>query len=97
MKYSMKKQLQFAISAVTIWLVISQPAALAWNNFGHMAVAYLCYEQLTPPVRQRVDALTKLNPMYKEWAQQVSQSPADKDELMFMLSATWPDRDRECL
>ena len=33
-----------------------------WGSGGHMTVAFVAYENLTPQVRDRVDALIKLNP-----------------------------------
>jgi len=71
-------------------LAINQPA-FAWNDFGHMAVAWVCYQRLTPQAKQRANDLIKLNPLYSEWVKKVSQSHEDKDEQIFMLASTWPD------
>lgn len=81
---------RFWLLVLIVSLMLNQPAC-AWNHFGHMTVACVCYEKLTPPVKRRVNELVKLNPLYSDWVQQVSQTQEDKDEQLFMLAATWPD------
>ena len=68
----------------------------AWNDRGHMIVAYLAYQKLTPATRDRVKLLLELNPKYNDWAARVDKevpgaSPADKDMMIFMIAATWAD------
>lgn len=67
--------------------------AYGWNNNGHMAVAYLAYQKLTPEKKARVKELLMLNPKYGEWMGWVpaNASAADKDMMVFMLAATWAD------
>ncbi len=38
-------------------LLASQSAALAWDDTGHMVVAYIAYSRLTPAAKARVDKL----------------------------------------
>jgi hypothetical protein len=66
-------------------------AASAWDDFGHMVVAAVAYENLkgSPQIRSRVDALIKLNPDYKSWVADVPA--ADRGELAFLMAARWPD------
>ncbi len=69
---------------------------LAWNDRGHMTVAYIAYKQLTPTARDRVNALLKLNPRYGDWAAKADQAAAtasadDKNLMIFMIAATWAD------
>ena len=76
-------------------LVLSGPA-LAWNDRGHMTVAFIAYKQLTPTTRDRVNALLKLNPKYNDWSATVDkEAPGaladDKDLMIFMIAATWAD------
>ena len=71
--------------------------AFGWNDRGHMSVAYVAYQQLTPPTRDRVNALLKLNPKYKEWSATVDQqvpgaTAEDKNLMIFMIAATWADQ-----
>ena len=71
--------------------------AFAWNDRGHMTVAYIAYKQLTPVTRDRANALLKLNPKYGEWAATAQQqaptaSADDKNLMIFMIAATWADQ-----
>jgi hypothetical protein len=70
--------------------------AFAWNDEGHMAIAYLAYERLNAATRKRVDALLKLNPDYAKWkaAIPVGTSEAEAKRMIFMIAATWPDQIR---
>ena len=67
--------------------------AWGWNDRGHMTVACIAYQQLTPATKARVNVLLKLNPFYDRWAAAVpaSVSAADKDMIIFMLAALWAD------
>jgi hypothetical protein len=70
--------------------------AFAWNDRGHMSVAYVAYQQLTPATRDRVKVLLKANPKYNDWAATVDSevpgaSTADRDMMIFMIAATWAD------
>ena len=70
--------------------------AYAWGSPGHMAVAYLAWNQLTPTQQARVIVLLQLNPMYPQWDSWIQAavpgiSQADHDRDIFMLAATWPD------
>jgi hypothetical protein len=67
--------------------------ACAWDSYGHMAVACVAYQQLTPQSQQRVNDLVKLNPEYQKWLSWTpgGTSQSDKDMMVFMLAATWPD------
>lgn len=73
-----------AALALTVMLV---PQAQAWNQFGHMVVAAVAYDQLTPRTRERVRKLLKLNPSYQEWV----QGADDPDRAAFLNASTWPD------
>jgi hypothetical protein len=65
------------------------PGAWAWNSFGHMMIAAVAYEQLTPAAQARVATLLRLNPDYPQW---ISHTPKEeRDELAFVRAATWAD------
>lgn len=70
--------------------------AFAWNDEGHMAVAYLAYQRLQPETRARVNGLLKLNPYYAKWRAAIPQGTpeADTDRMIFMIASTWPDQIR---
>ena len=82
------------IAALALCLVIVAVPAFAWNDEGHMAIAYLAYQRLQPATRARVNALLKLNPYYSKWraALPAGISEADADRMIFMIAATWPDQ-----
>ncbi len=86
-------KLRGAIVGAVLLIASISSAAYSWDNFGHMTVAYVCYKNLKPDVRTRVDVLIKLNPMYHQWEQQVGKTSLhpDKEALIFMLAATWLD------
>jgi hypothetical protein len=81
--------------AVIVILFLCVPA-FGWDDEGHMAVAYLAYQSLTPAKRARVKALLKLNPSYAAWKQSLppGTSSADADRMIFLIAATWPDQIR---
>lgn len=73
----------------TISIVFLGLNAYAWNDFGHMTVAAIAYQHLTPNVRVKVGALLKLNPNYQQWI--VGVPSADQTRVAFIKGATWPD------
>ena len=75
--------------AAAFLLLMLTTAAQAWNNAGHMTVAYIAYQKLTAPTRSRVDALLQKNPMYDSWTAGISDD--QKGLVAFMRAATWPD------
>lgn len=79
-----------ALSAIE--LAISSPAA-AWNGRGHMVVAAVAWDEMTPAARARASTLLKLNPRYAAWTSNVPDNL--KDEIAFVKAATWPDELRK--
>lgn len=87
---------RLVLTAGTIFLFLVSFPLQAWFNGGHMTVAYIAYQKLTPQTRTRVDALLKLNKMYDTWTKGV---PAGQQGLAaFVHAATWPDciKDAKC-
>lgn len=86
----------WAFTALALALVGLAAPAFAWNDEGHMAVAYLAYQRLQPEARARVNALLKLNPYYAKWRAALPRgaSEADTDRTIFMIASTWPDQIR---
>ncbi len=84
---------RIGLFVAVLLISLSCPAALAWNSIGHMAVAYVAYQKLTPAERARVATLLQLNPYYKEWLSFIpaGTSDADRDMYVFMMAGTWPD------
>ena len=65
----------------------------AWGSIGHMTVAYIAYQELTPAAKARVRDLLKLNPDYQKWEKQIppGMSAAEHDQIIFMMASTWAD------
>jgi len=74
--------------AFCLTLALTRTAA-AWNSFGHMMIAAVAYDQLTPAAHARVTRLLQLNPDYPKWISHASG--ANRDEVAFVVAATWPD------
>src|ERR1044072_4307601 len=84
------------IAAGALTLLILVIPAQAWNNKGHMLVAYIAYTNLDPAVRQKVDALLERHPDFAR-LQQNAGSPNSQNYhlIIFMNAATWPDSIRK--
>ena len=65
-------------------------AALAWNDYGHELAAYIAYQDLTPDVRAKVNALLHEHPQYQDLAAMCPDG-FDIETHVFMRAATWPD------
>ncbi len=63
--------------------------ASAWNEFGHMMIAAVAYNQLTPAAQSRTAQLLRLNPDYPGWISHTARE--ERDELAFVIAATWAD------
>ena len=86
-----------AIALVTLLLAGSSLQTFAWNDRGHMSVAYVAYKQLKPATRDRVNSLLRLNPKYADWAatadtEAPGASADEKNLMIFMIAATWADQ-----
>jgi hypothetical protein len=75
--------------ALVFALLATAMAARAWDDVGHMTVAAIAWDQLTPGARAQSVALLKLNPLYQEWHSLAGKNDADKTA--FMMAAAWPD------
>jgi hypothetical protein len=77
----------------SLLLVLLPASALAWGPIGHMTVAYVAYQKLSPAAKGRVRDLLKLNPDYANWEKQVpaGTTPEDHDRIIFMIASTWAD------
>jgi hypothetical protein len=77
------------ISAVLVVALLSAPNVRAWDSEGHMQVAEIAWQHLTPASRTRVSSLLKLNPQYPTWIANVAT--AKRRQVAFVTAATWPD------
>jgi hypothetical protein len=76
-----------ALIALGLFSVAGQ--AQAWNAHGHMLIAAVAWQELTPRVRMRVGQLLKLNPDYQAWTAGVPDP--EKAHIAFLQASTWPD------
>ncbi|WP_105436357.1 S1/P1 nuclease [Neorhizobium tomejilense] len=76
-------------------LFASTTTASAWWDAGHMRVAAIAYEKLTPAAKVEASRLLKLNPKYNEWAAAVPMkpdgTPGDVDQWAFIRASVWAD------
>ena len=72
-------------------LALTPPAARAWNSTGHMTVADIAYDNLTPATKTRVDALLQRHRDYALWMSEMPAGYTDKARFAFMKASTWPD------
>lgn len=75
----------------TVVVLAVAPAALAWNDRGHMLAAMVAYHELRPEVRDRVNAILKDHPQRDLLAAMGPDSGPELDMWIFARSATWPD------
>jgi hypothetical protein len=75
---------------LVILLLLCSPAR-AWNNKGHMVVAKLAWDKLTPAQRQAAITILKSHPHYAEFLAADRPDNFDEDVWVFVRAATWPD------
>jgi hypothetical protein len=69
-------------------LGVVQPAS-AWNGLGHMEVAAIAWEAMTPAAKAEAGKLLTHNPLYNGWVDNVEA--AERDRVAFIKSAQWAD------
>jgi hypothetical protein len=84
------KQLLTALAGLAL-LGFAAPHACAWNGTGHMVVADIAYDNLTPKTKASVDALLQKHRDYGLWMSEMPAGYTDKARFAFMKAATWPD------
>ena len=73
-------------------MILLAPAAIAWNDTGHRAIAFLAYSHLTPKAKARVAAILRAHPDFAAiLSRGTSAAPYDVDRNAFVTAATWPD------
>jgi S1/P1 Nuclease len=93
----MRKTRKRTLPAVVLSLLFAASPIEAWFNGGHMVVAYIAYQNLTPQTKSRVDVLLRRNPLYANWTKGVAVK--QKGLVAFVNAATWPDciKEKSCL
>ncbi len=74
-------------------LAVSPSFLSAWGGIGHMTVANVAYQKMTPAARARVRDLLKLNPDYAIWEKQIPAgiSAEEHDRMIFLFASVWAD------
>ena len=85
----------FAGFSLTIALLLPGQA-LAWNHKGHMVVAYIAYQELTPEERSLVFQTLKAHGDFAKLSQ-LAGSPQSSNYrmLLFVHASRWPDLIRD--
>ncbi len=84
----MRYAIMIGFLAVSLNTVTSP--AQAWWDEGHMQIAYVAYKHLDDTVKDKADALLKLNKDYAKWT---AGAPDEKTAKLyaFVHAATWAD------
>jgi S1/P1 Nuclease len=78
------------IPTTLLLLFTSLVPALAWWDEGHMQIAYLAYKRLDPAIKDKADALLRLNADYPNWTCGAKDDATAK-LYAFVHAATWAD------
>jgi hypothetical protein len=73
----------------TLLLLNLTEHAHAWDDFGHMEVAVVAYDNLTPVAKKRATQLLERNPRYAQWI--VGAKKSERARVAFIRAATWAD------
>src|SRR5262249_38684842 len=80
--------MRYSLLVIAGCVLVSTAPAYAWNSFGHMEVAAIAWDQLTPAAKKEATRLLKKNPRYKTWTKGVAAN--QRDQIAFVKAATWP-------
>jgi hypothetical protein len=88
------RRLHRLVAGSLLLILFHSVPSYGWFDLGHMAVAYVAYQQLNQDKKARVDALLAMNPDRKNWLILIPNSASEEDRklMIFMIAATWPDR-----
>ena len=84
------KQLVPALAGLAL-LSFAAPHVHAWNGTGHMVVAEIAYDNLSPKTKAAVNALLLQHRDYGLWMSKMPAGYTDKPRWAFLKAATWPD------
>ena len=74
-------------------IVVPSTPVQAWNERGHMLVAFIAYQHLNPTAKKNVAGLLRRNPEYTSWIQGLPASASEDRRALraFLHAANWPD------
>lgn len=64
---------------------------LAWNDKGHMVIARLAWQELTPAERSKVYQILQRHPHFAEFHKEKKPDGYTEEEWVFLRAATWSD------
>ena len=80
------------LSRYVFLLILCLPAAsYAWNDVGHMTIAEIAWQKLSPEDRAAVSAILKAHPSYTTYLTADLPTGVSADEWAFLRASTWPD------
>ena len=86
------KEEKVRTTALLCAAVLLAPTAIAWNDTGHRAIAFLAYSHLKPKARARVAAILRAHPDFAAiLSRGNSKASYDVDRNAFVAASTWPD------
>ena len=97
----MRRRFRFLLASFFCALFAMPTATLAWNSPGHIIIALIAYDQLSPATRTKAIELLRAHPRFREhfesaMPREVERADArDKDQWFFAHAATWPDQVRD--
>jgi hypothetical protein len=71
--------------------------AAGWNSPGHMIIALVAYDNMSPAAKERAVALLRAHPRFADHFERAQKravekgTDADKDQWLFAFASTWPD------
>lgn len=80
----------FQMVCIAACFIGTVSSAQAWWDEGHMQIAYLAYKHLDAAVKDKADALLKLNKDYPKWSAGAADEKTAK-LYAFVHAATWAD------
>jgi hypothetical protein len=82
---------KLVLLCIVLVMTLLAPAAMAWNETGHMTVALIAYRRLSDSQKQKIAALLKQHPHYGDYLAKNVPPGVSEDEWAFMRAAVWPD------
>ena len=82
-----------AVVLVLLFALALQMPAGAWNDRGHMLVAFIAFNRLTPTAKAEVGRLLKFNPQFDTWVSGLPSTMTEEQRTLraFLQAALWPD------
>ncbi len=79
------------VSLLCLLLALA-PCMSAWNATGHRAISFLAYSHLNSKARQRVEAILKAHPDYRDmFSKGLATDPVDIARNAFTSASVWSD------